>query len=91
MIAILALPVAVIKQPHGLLTRTPWRRLPGMVGLGEKIANGNRMIAGHLTSSHKCKQVAKHPKCPGTGGVWRDILKWQKNTCSEATVSARGH
>lgn len=91
MIAILALPVAVIKQPHGALSRTPWRRLPGMVGQGVKIANGDHMLAGHLASSHKYKQVTKHLKCPVTGGVWRDILQWPKSTCFEAIVNASGH
>lgn len=31
--------------------------------LAEKIANGSHMIAGHLATVHKYKQVAKGPKC----------------------------
>lgn len=41
----------------------------------ERIANGDRIIAGQLATGHKCEQVAKAPKYGHVMGVcgWHDV------------------
>lgn len=45
--------------------------------LGEqarKISNSNHMIAKHLSTGHKCEQVAQYPKCYHETGCMCDVL-----------------